>query len=422
MSETAEELTVPVSATLEVNERVAALRRAGEDIVHLAFGEAGLPVAPVLRDALAGAAGLNSYGPVDGDVELRTAAAGWFTRRGLPTDAEAIVATPGSKAALFALLRALPGDVVLPRPAWVSYAPQARLLGKHVIPHPIPAVAGGVPDPAGLAEEIEAHRSRGLDPGILVLTVPDNPTGTYAPADLVARVVEVADREGLTIVVDEIYRDLAYDPGDVPSVARLAPEVTFVTTGLSKALALGGWRFGLVRAPDNDLGHRTRLRLHALASEVWSCVPAPIAAAARVAYEEPPELIGYVDDARTAHRTLCTAVYEIVERAGLSCRPPQAAFYLYPSVPADATRHCSDLEMAADLLDRHGIAVLPGSAFGDDPAGLSFRLATSLLCGADDEQRWESLRAAREGTLTSLPRISRLLDRIETGLQALLGR
>ena len=94
MRETFDELTLPVSATLEVNERVAARRRAGEDIVHLAFGEAGLPVAPVLRHALAEAAHLNSYGPVGGDAGLRAAAAAWFTRRGLPCDGEAIVATP----------------------------------------------------------------------------------------------------------------------------------------------------------------------------------------------------------------------------------------------------------------------------------------------------------------------------------------
>src|SRR5205085_1910545 len=156
-------------------------------------------------------------------------AAGWFTRRGLATDGDAIVATPGSKAGLFALLRALPGDVVLPRPAWVSYAPQARLVGKHVIPHPIPAIAGGVPDPATLGEALATHRARGLHPRILVLTIPDNPTGTFPPAELVARVVELATREELTIVVDEIYRDLAYDARAVPSVASLAPEVTFVT-------------------------------------------------------------------------------------------------------------------------------------------------------------------------------------------------
>ena len=110
----------------------------------------------------------------------------------------------------------------------------------------------------------------------------------------------------MTIVVDEIYCELAYHPVDVPSVAGLAPEITFVTTGLSKSLALGGWRFGLVRVPDNDLGHRTRLRLHAIASEVWFCAPAPIAAAARVAYDEPPELTSYIDDARAVHRILRT--------------------------------------------------------------------------------------------------------------------
>jgi aspartate aminotransferase len=236
-----------------------------------------------------------------------------------------------------------------------------------------------------------------------------------------ARVVELADRYGLTIVVDEIYRDLAHDPDDVPSVTSLAPEVTFVTTGLSKALALGGWRFGLLRVPDNELGQQTRLRVHAIASEVWSCVPAPIAAAAQVAYEEPPELVSYIDDARATHRILCGAVYDIVQRAGLSCRPPQAAFYLYPSIPQEVARYSSDRDAATDLIDRHGIAVLPGSAFGDDPASLSFRIATSLLCGASDGERWETMRAARDGTLLAMPRISSLLDRIETGLRSLVG-
>ncbi len=412
-----------MSATLQINERVAALRRAGEEVIHLGFGEAGLPVHPMLREALADAAHLNSYEPVAGTLALRTAIAGWFERRGRPTDADAVVVTPGSKAGLFGLFLALPGDVVVPRPSWVSYAPQARLLGKRVISHPIPDAAGGVPDPATLSEALAQHRRAGFDPGILVLTIPDNPTGTYPSPELVSQVVEIARREGLAIVVDEIYRELAYEPDEVPSVAGLAPESTFVTTGLSKAMALGGWRFGVVLTPPGDLGEQTRSRLQAIGSEVWSCVAAPIAKAAELAYADPPELVGYVEDARRLHRALCTAVHESVERAGMTCRAPQAAFYLYPAPPdAGDVPASDDGEVAAYLLEQHRIAILPGSAFGDAPANRRFRIATSLLCGASDEERWEALDAARGGELLSLPRIATALERIEAGLTDLAGR
>jgi len=138
---------VPVSATLAANETLARKRRDGETVLPLAFGEAGLPTHPLLRDALAAASGGNAYGPVAGLPELREAAAGYWSRRGVPASGASMVAGPGSKALLYALLTVLPGDVVLPRPSWVSYAAQAALAGKQVISVPIADAAGGVPDP-----------------------------------------------------------------------------------------------------------------------------------------------------------------------------------------------------------------------------------------------------------------------------------
>ncbi len=95
---------------------------------------------------------------------------------------------PGSKALLFGLLAALPGDVVLPRPSWVSYAAQAALVGKNVIGVPVPPEAGGVPDPEQLEARLSDAVARGGRPGVLVVTLPDNPTGTVAAPELVARV------------------------------------------------------------------------------------------------------------------------------------------------------------------------------------------------------------------------------------------
>ena len=83
---------VPVSATLAANEILDARRRRGQRVLPMAFGEAGLPAHPLLREALADAAGCTAYGPVAGYAALREAAASYWARRGLPTDAEAVVA------------------------------------------------------------------------------------------------------------------------------------------------------------------------------------------------------------------------------------------------------------------------------------------------------------------------------------------
>jgi len=194
----------PPSPTLATNERVQARIAAGAPVLHLAFGEAGLPVLPSVAERLGAAAGANGYGPVAGSPAVREAVAGYFERRGLPTSADRVLVAPGSKALLYALLTVLPGDVVLPRPSWVSYAAQAALAGKRVIDVPIAEQAGGVPDPDALRTALQTARRDGHEPAILVLTLPDNPTGTVASASLVEAVCDVARDHRLLVVCDEI--------------------------------------------------------------------------------------------------------------------------------------------------------------------------------------------------------------------------
>ena len=141
---------LPVSATLAANETMDARRHRGEPVLPLAFGEAGLPAHRMLRAALARAAGFTSYGPVAGHAALREAAACYWARRGLPTDAEAVICGPGSKALLFGLMAAIGGDVAVTRPSWVSYAAQASLAGR--LAHFVPG-RGGVPDAEQLARD-----------------------------------------------------------------------------------------------------------------------------------------------------------------------------------------------------------------------------------------------------------------------------
>ena len=416
---------IPVSATLAANETLDARRRRGEPVLPLAFGEAGLPAHQVLRTALARAAGYNSYGPVAGHGTLREAAAGYWARRGLPTEAEAVICGPGSKALLFGLMAAIGGQgagVAVTRPSWVSYAAQAALSGRTA--HFVPG-SGGVPDADQLARAVTAARAAGNPIRSVIVTLPDNPTGLLAPAAAVRDLCSVAEAHDLVIISDEIYRDLVHDP-DAPftSPAVISPERTVVTAGLSKNLALGGWRLGVARLPAGGFGRELRDRLLGIGSEIWSAPAGPVQQAAALAFSEPPVLTARVADSRRLHGCVARAVAHRFAAAGAAVPAPQAAFYLYPdfSPLADVLlgRHgiTSDEGLARVLLHEYGVGVLPGSAFGEDGGRLRLRVATAMLYGGTDAERHAALNSADP---CSLPWIAASLARLEEVLAGLTG-
>jgi aspartate aminotransferase len=390
---------VPVSATLAANEILDSRRLRGLPVLPLAFGEAGLPVHPRLRAELAAASGRGGYGPVAGIPALREAVAGYWTRRGLPTSPGAVVAGPGSKPLLFAVLMAIGTDVAVPRPSWVSYAAQARLIG--VTPHFVPAVPGegGICDPAALEAVVVAAAAAGRPIRSVVTTIPDNPTGRLASPAAVQALAAVAARHDLIIISDEIYRDLVHDPGATfLSPAAVAPDRTVVTTALSKSLALGGWRIGAARLPEGPLGQAITERLRGVGSEIWSAPAVPVQQAAAVGFSEPPEISERIARSRSLHATVVRAVAGLCSAAGLSVPAPQAAFYLYPDFaawrqPLLRRGIATGEDLAGCLVDRYGAGTLPASAFGERPADLRLRLATGLLYGDTDEQREAALAA-----------------------------
>jgi aspartate aminotransferase len=413
---------VSVSATLAADETARRLRAQGVDVLPLGFGQAGVPVHPLLRQAIADAAGRNGYGSVAGSDELREAAAGYWRRRGLPTDAGQVLAGPGSKALLYTAVQAIGGDVVLPQPSWVSYAAQVTLLGGRPIYVPTAPGEGGVPAPDLLAAAVRRARSGGREVGAVVLTVPDNPTGTMASAGTIERLCMVARDLGLVIISDEIYRDLVYGDTFV-SPAEFAPERVLVTSGLSKSMALGGWRLGVARLPAGEVGSRLSGHMLAAASEIWSSVAQPVQYAAAQALTEPAELVAYVASARRLYQAINTAVAEVFTAAGARVSPPQAAFYLYPDLEPVRDRLAgvhgvrTGPELADFLLSRYGVAVLPGSAFGERLESLTLRVAAGMLTGGDDDQRLTALTSAEP---LRLPWIAGPLDRLAAVLSDLV--
>ncbi|MGW4809598.1 pyridoxal phosphate-dependent aminotransferase [Kitasatospora sp. NPDC004272] len=416
---------VTVSATLAADEALARRRSAGEAVVPLASGEIGLPVLPELRERLAGAAGLNAYGPVAGSPELRAAAAGYWRRRGLDADPDLVVSGPGSKPLLFALMLAVGGDVVIPVPSWVSYAAQAALAGGRAIPVATRPGEGGVPDPEALRAAVRSARARGRDPRSVVVTLPDNPTGTVASPGTVRELARAARELDLVVISDEIYCDLVFDPADrAVSPAVYAPERTVVTTGLTKNLGVGGWRTGVARLPDGPLGRDLHQRLVGVASQVWSSTAAPVQAAAAYAFAEPPEVLAHVAASRRLHATTTRAVAALFAAAGAELTPVRATCYLYPDFEplrarlADTHGVRDGAGIAALLAERHGVVLLPGSAFGEPDASLRVRAATSRLYGESDAERAAALTAPDP---LQLPWIRDSLDRVMAALTDLVA-
>ena len=189
----------------------------------------------------------------------------------------------------------------------------------------------GYRDPAALGSAAAAALVAGRPIRSVVVTLPDNPTGRLPRPATVRAVCQVAAAHGLIIICDEIYRDLVHDPAaPILSPAQVAPQRTVVTTGLSKSLALGGWRIGVARMPDGPLGDRLRGALLGAGSEIWSAPAAPVQQAAALAFTEPAEITERISRSRSLHATICQAVAGVCAAAGLTVPPPQAAFYLYP--------------------------------------------------------------------------------------------
>ncbi|MEV5576048.1 pyridoxal phosphate-dependent aminotransferase [Spirillospora sp. NPDC052269] len=414
-----------MAPNLELNQLVDRRNAAGADILNLAFGESRLPLLASLAALLSAAAYQTTYGPVAGTPAVRDAGARYFARRGLPTDAGQVVVAPGSKPILEAIQFAVDGDVLLPKPCWNSYAPQARLAGKVPISVPITRLYGGVPDPSALRAAIRTARARRLNPRLLICTVPDTPTGTVASPDLVRAICEIVEDEDLILVSDEIYRDTIHDTRTpFLSPAELIPDRTVVTTGLSKSLALGGWRIGLARFPTGERGERILTGVISVASEMWSTLARPMQEAADYAFGDPPEVRQRLTASARLHGAVARALHSVLVDAGAQCRPPTGAFYVYPDfeplrTPLETLGITDSRTLQKYLFDEYDIAVFAGHLLGDESEGLRFRAATSMLYGWTREEQEDALTSADP---VSLPHIRKSLTRVADAMADLRSR
>jgi aspartate aminotransferase len=378
------------SATVAINERCNELLAEGHAVHKLGLGQSPFPVPEPVVQELRNQAFQKDYLPVRGLRALRAAVAEYNHRsQGLSMAPEDVLVGPGSKELMFLLQLVYYGDLLIPTPSWVSYAPQAHIIGRKV--HWLRTERGNgwrlTPD------ELEAACRDDPDrPRLVVLNYPSNPTGQTYEADELEALARVAHDHRIVLLSDEIYGELHHQGRHV-SIARFYPEGTIVSSGLSKWCGAGGWRLGTFSFPRSLAWLLDAMA--AVASETYTSTSAPIQYAAVRAFQGSTEIERYLWCARRILQALGTWCAVRLRAAGIDVDTPTSAFYLFVHLgdAADALAERGITTSAAlceRLLEETGVAILPGVEFGRPAEELTARLAYVDFDGA------RALEAARQ--------------------------
>jgi aspartate/methionine/tyrosine aminotransferase len=340
----------------QVMARAQALEASGRHIIHLEIGQPDFDTFDNIKDAGIQAIkdGMTRYTPPIGLLRLREVVAeDAGCRRGIEVRPNQVVISPGAKPNLFfpALVLIEPGDeVIYPNPGFPTYEAMIR-------------IAGGIPVPVPLLEEnnfsfdlqafnnLVNQRTR-----LIILNSPSNPTGGVIPLEDHEQIADAARHFDCWVMSDEIYSRTVYDGASVPSIASLPGmlERTIIVDGFSKTYAMTGWRLGFGIMPA-ELANIVQLMLtHSVGCTAHFVQVAGIEALTGV-QSNVDEMV-----AEFRHRR-DVIVSGLNSVPGVSCRCPQGAFYVFPNVKSFGRTSTS---LANLLLDEAGVAVLPGSSFG----------------------------------------------------------
>jgi len=372
------------SATLAIKDRCRALRAEGRSVFDFGLGQSPFPVPDPVTEALRIAAPEKDYLPVRGLPALREAVAGFHRRKDqLEIHPNNVLIGPGSKELMFLVQLVYYGEILLPTPFWVSYLPQARIIGRrNSMLHTTFENGWRL-----TAEQLETSVTLAQDdkrPRLLVLNYPSNPTGdTYSVSEL-QQLAEVCRKFDVIVLSDEIYGQLHFR-GEHVSIARFYPEGTIVSSGLSKWCGAGGWRLGTFSFPA-ELDWLAS-SMSAVASETYTSVCAPVQYAAIHAFQESAFIERYLWQARRILRTLGTQIAATLQEAGVLLLKPTGGFYLFLDFAAKKQALAeagvtSGAKLCSRILEDTGVAVLPGSAFGRSRNDLTARLAYVDFDGA----------------------------------------
>jgi alanine-synthesizing transaminase len=355
---------LPPYVFAEVNAMKAAARARGEDIIDLGMGNPdGAPPAHVV-DKLAEVARnprAHGYSASKGIAGLRKAQAAYYQRRfGVDLDPDSeIIVTLGSKEGLANLAQAItaPGDVVLaPNPSYPIHQFGFIIAGAAI--RSIPAAPG----PDFFTQLERAVRYTVPTPKVLVIGYPSNPTAYVADIDFYRQVVDFAKAHGLWVISDLAYAEIYFGDVPTPSILQVpgAKDVAVEFTSMSKTYSMAGWRMGFAVGNPTLIGALARVK-----SYLDYGAFTPIQAAAAAALNGPQDI---VEANRQLYKSRRDCLVESFGRAGWDVPPPEASMFAWVPIP-EAWRKQGSLEFSKRLLLEAGVAVAPGSGFGEEGEG-----------------------------------------------------
>ncbi|QPK64764.1 pyridoxal phosphate-dependent aminotransferase [Methylomonas sp. LL1] len=368
---------VKPSPTLAITARAAAMRAAGKDIIGLGVGEPDFDTPDHIKAAAVKALdnGFTKYTAVDGIPSLKKAIAQKFKKdNGLDYELKQILVSCGGKQSFYNLAQALlnPGDeVIIPAPYWVSY-PDMVLLADGV---PVIIEAGQAQNfkisPAQLRAAI-TDKTR-----LLVINSPSNPTGAAYSLDELKALGEVLqDFPEVLIATDDMYEHILWNKGEFVNILNARPDFyqrTIVLNGVSKAYSMTGWRIGYCAGPANLIDAMCIIQSQSTSN------PTSISQVAAEAALNGDQ--GCIDimmaEFKKRHDYV---VAELNTIDGIECLPTDGTFYVFPNVEKLMRKLDGiedDLQFAEFLIEKAGVALVPGSAFGC-PGHIRISIATSM--------------------------------------------
>ncbi len=373
---------ISVSPTLAVLQEAERYKSRGVDVVDFGPGEPDFPTPEHIKRAAVRALEQNftKYTATAGIAPLRQAVCEWHRAQlGSSYELSECIVSVGGKQAVFNAINALvnPGDeVLIPAPYWVSYPDIVRYAGGQPVILPTRAEEGFRLQ----AEEAEARmtpRTR-----VLIVNSPNNPSGAVIPPEDFARLLELCERRNVWLLSDECYSHFVYGgarPFSVASLPGAKPRV-IIAGSLSKTFAMTGWRIGFALGPAPLVDAMIKLQ-----SQMTSNPTSIAQYAALEALRGPMDTVASM--LAEYGRRRARILEGLAAIPGISCVPPQGAFYVFPNVEGcprtgamrrGGTNGAPDTAaVARQLLEEQHVVVVPGEAFGA-PGFLRISYATSL--------------------------------------------
>ena len=363
--------TLSESITIAISTLAQELKAQGKDIISFSAGEPDFDTPQVIKDAAIRAIneGFTKYTAVDGIPELKAAIAHKLERdNGLVYKPNQIIANNGAKHSLYNLFASTiqAGDeVIIPAPYWVTYPELVQYCGGTVVEITTDDESGFKITPEQLKVALTPNTK------MLIITSPSNPTGAvYSREELVA-LGKVLEGTKVIVASDEMYEKLIYD-GEFVSSASVSDDMfqrTVTINGLSKSVAMTGWRFGYMASANTEIIQATKK----LQSQSTSNINSITQKAAIVGLNgEADSDIESMRQAFIARRDEAVKLFNAID--GLSVLSPAGAFYLFVNIKAISN---DSMAFCKGLLEDQGVAVVPGLGFGSE-GYFRFSFATDI--------------------------------------------